>query len=325
MKYTEDNNIQEKPVFTIEDTDNNASSQEILEEPVITIECDDDMEPDNAPSAVVKNRSRLKAWGMRLLWLVATVAIVLGCYQGIRLYNYYYNIGVSISVSPKDNIKKLDGMKAQGGPSEVVQRKDSVLGVALNIYELHNVKAEMTLAEPDTADHTVLMYTRTADYTTTGKYLGSLVIDGEEKQSDVSRLGYCAVASGNMVIGVSRFDDMKEHMTDRDGSYFRQFVLVSNGELPQRFFLHGKVERKALARTADDQLCIVETCHPETLWDFADALREYGYVDAVYLTGGNESGFYRAPDGKPHFTEKAAAYRTDKHHGVAPWLVLKKR
>ena len=325
MKYTEDNNIQEKPVFTIEDTENNASSQEILEEPVITIECDDDMEPDNAPSAVVKNRSRLKAWGMRLLWLVATVAIVLGCYHGIRLYNYYYNIGVSISVSPKDNIKKLDGMKAQGGPSEVVQRKDSVLGVALNIYELHNVKAEMTLAEPDTADHTVLMYTRTADYTTTGKYLGSLVIDGEEKQGDVSRLGYCAVACGNMVIGVSRFDDMKEHMADRDGSYFRQFVLVSNGELPQRFFLHGKVERKALARTADDRLCIVETCHPETLWGFADALREYGYVDAVYLTGGNESGFYRAPDGKPHFTEKAAAYRTDKHHGVAPWLVLKKR
>ena len=325
MKSTEDNNIQEKPIFTIEDTENNASSQEILEEPVITIECDDDMEEDNATSAVVKKRSRLKAWGMRLLWLIAIVAIVLGCYGGIRLYNYYYNIGVSISVSPEDNIKKLDGMKGQDGPSEVVLKTDSVLGVALNIYELHNVKAEMTLAEPDTADQSVLLYTRTADYTATGKYQGSLVINGEELQSDVSRLGYCAVAGGNMVIGVSRFDDMKEHMTDRDGSYFRQYVLVSNGELPQRFFLHGKVERKALARTAADRLCIVETRHPETLWDFADALREYGYADAVYLTGGNESGFYRDPDGKPHFTEKAAAYRTDKHHGVAPWLVLKKR
>ena len=64
MKSTEDNNIQEKPIFTIEDTENNASSQEILEEPVITIECDDDMEEDNATSAVVKKRSRLKAWGM---------------------------------------------------------------------------------------------------------------------------------------------------------------------------------------------------------------------------------------------------------------------
>ena len=324
MKHTEDNNIQEKPIFMIEDTDNNASSQEILEEPVITIESDDDIEPD-APSAVVKKRSRLQTWGMRLLWLVAIVVVVLGCYKAIRLYNYYYNIGVSVSVSPKDNIQKLDGMKAEGGPSEVVMKTDSVLGVAINIYELHNVKAEMTLEEPDTADHNVLMYTRTADYTATGKYLGSLVIDGEEKQNDVSRLGYCAIANGNIVIGVSRFDDMKEHMIDHDGSYFRQFMLVSNGELPQRFFLHGKVERKALVRTADDRICIVETRHAETLWDFADALREYGYVDAIYLTGGNESGFYRAPDGTAYFTEKAAQYRADKHHGVAPWLVLKKK
>ena len=324
MKQTEDNNIQEKPIFMIEDTDNDASSQEILEEPIITIECDDDMESDS-PSAVVKKRSRLQTWGMRLLWFVATVVLVLGCYKAIRLYNYYYNIGVSISVSPKDNIKKLDGMKSEGGPSEVDLKNDSVLGVAINIYELHNVKAEMTLEEPDTADQNMLMYTRTSDYTSTGKYIGSLVIDGEEKRSDASRLGYCAIENGNIVIGVSRFDDMKEHMIDRDGSYFRQFMLVSNGELPQRFHLHGKVERKALVRTADDHICIIETRHPETLWDFADALREYGYVDAIYLTGGNESGFYRAPDGTAYFTEKAAQYRTDKHHGVAPWLVLKKK
>ena len=264
-------------------------------------------------------------WSLAIMWFVATVVLVFGSYGAIRLYNYYYNIGVSISVSPKDNIKKLDSMQAQNGSSSVVLKTDSVLGVALNIYELHNVKAELTLVEPDTADHSVLMYTRTADYTAMGKYIGSLVVDGEQKRSDASRLGYCAIAKGNMVIGISRFDDMCEHMVERDGSYFRQFVLVSNGELPQRFFLHGKVERKALARTTDDRLCIVETPHPETLWDFADALREYGYVDAIYLTGGNESGFYRTPDGTAYFTEKAAKYRTDKHHGVAPWLVLRKR
>ena len=197
--------------------------------------------------------------------------------------------------------------------------------MALDIYELHNVQAEVSLQEPDTADQSVLLYTRTADYTSTGKYIGSLVIDGEQKRSDVSRLGYCAIAKGNMVIGISRFDDMREHIVERDGSYFRQFVLVSNGELPQCFFLHGKVERKALARTADDRLCIIATRHPETLWDFADALREYGYVDAIYLTGGNESGFYRAPNGTAYFTDKAAKYRTVKHHGVAPWLVFRTR
>lgn len=323
MKHKEDSQILEKPKFTIED-DNNTSAQEILEEPIITIERTDDT-ADTDWRAPLNKRSRLLKWGMTIIWFVATVIIVLGCYGAIRLYNYYYNIGVSISVSPKDNIKKLDSMQAQNGSSSVELKTDSVLGVALDIYELHNVQAELSLQEPDTADQSVLLYTRTADYTSTGKYIGSLVIDGEEKQNDASRLGYCAIKSGNMVIGISRFDDMREHMVERDGSYFRQFMLVSNGKLPQRFFLHGKVERKALARTADDRLYVIATRHPETLWDFADALREYGYVDAIYLTGGNESGFYRAPDGTAFFTEEAAQYRTDKHHGVAPWLVLRKR
>ena len=324
MKHTEDNGTQEKPKFMIEDNDNNTSSQEILEEPIITIESSEETDCQSS-FATIKKRSRLQKWGRGIIWFVATVALVFGCYGTILLYNYYYNIGVSISVSPKDNIKKLDSMQVQKGSSEVVLKTDSVLGVALDIYELHNVRAELSLVEPDTADQSVLMYTRTADYTSAGKYIGSLVVDGEEKQSDASRLGYCAIEKGNMVIGVSRFDDMQEHMIERDGSYFRQFVLVSNGELPHRFSLHGKVERKALARTADDRLCIIATRHPETLWDFADALREYGYVDAIYLTGGNESGFYRAPDGTAYFTEKAAKYRTDKHHGVAPWLVLRMR
>lgn len=324
MRPTEDKNIHEIPNFMVEDSDNNVSSQDMHEKPIITIEYEDDV-ANNSSVTIQRKRSRLQTWKVCVLWFVSTVLLVFGCYICIRLYNYYYNIGVSISVSPKDNIQKLENMKAQQGSSEIVMKTDSVLGVALNIYEMHNVKAELTLVEPDTIDHSVLMYTRTADYTSTGEYIGSLVIDGEEKQSDVSRLGYCAMEGGNIVIGISRFDDMKKHVIDHDGSYFRQFMLVSNGELPQRFFLHGKVERKALARTADDRICIVETRYPETLWSFADALREYGYVDAIYLTGGNESGFYRAPDGTAYFTEKAQQYRTDKHHGVAPWLVLRKK
>lgn len=324
MRHTENNRIQEKSKFTIEDDNNNASSQEILEEPIITIERSDDIETVSSPAPTSK-RSWLQKWSLGIIWFLTTMTLVFGCYGAIRLYNYYYNIGVSISLSPEDNIKKLDSMHTQNCSSEVVLKTDSVLGVALDIYELHNVRAELSLQEPDTADHSVLLYTRTADYTSTGKYIGSLVVDGEEKQSDVSRLGYCAIEKGNMVIGISRFDDMQEHMIERDGSYFRQFVLVSDGELPQRFSLHGKVERKALARTVDDCLCVIATRHPETLWDFADALREYGYVDAIYLTGGNESGFYRAPNNTPYFTEKAVRYRTDKHHGVAPWLVLRKR
>ena len=54
MKHTDDN-IQEKPIFMIENVDNDAPSQETLEEPVITIEHDDDMEQNTLP-AIVKKR-----------------------------------------------------------------------------------------------------------------------------------------------------------------------------------------------------------------------------------------------------------------------------
>lgn len=323
MKYQDNNNnnIPEKPIIVIEDSDSPSSAQEHLEEPVITIETDE----SPYSGVTMKKRSRWKT-GLRYMAAVVVLIVVLtGGYLAVRLYNYYYNIGVSISVSPKENIEKLAGMKPQEGKPEVALRSDSVLGVALNMYELRHVQVEMTLEEPDTADWSVLLYTRTVDYTATGKYLGSLVINGKQLQSDASRLGYCAIADGNMVIGISRSDKVKNYVEERKGSYFRQFMLVSNGELPTRFLLHGKVERRALGRTADDRIYVIETRHAETLWDFADALREYGFVDAIYLTGGNESGFWRDPEGIGHFTEKAAHYRMDKHHGVAPWLVLRKR
>ena len=35
--------------------------------------------------------------------------------------------------------------------------------------------------------------------------------------------------------------------------------------IPAKFQLHGKVERRALARTSDDHLYYIETRHPETL------------------------------------------------------------
>ena len=319
----------------------NAPQQKQLVEPIITVENDD----DNAERSYIANMSRPTSncedmgnespepkkqnkWKKLLIGISKTLVgmlIVIGTYAIIHYYNYYYNIGVCISVTPEENIEKLDSAKASTDKSQITLKPDSVLGVALNIYELQNVKAEMTLEEPDTADQNILMYTRTADYATMGHYIGSLVINGKELENSSARLGYCAVVDGNMVIGISRFDDVKDYAIDHKGSFFRQFILVSKGELPGQYYLHGKVERKALARTADDHICIVETAHRETLWDFADALREYGYVDAIYLTGGANSGFYRDVTGAGHLRTKVSRHTASIRPDQAPWLVLKKR
>lgn len=119
-----DNNIQEKPVVTIETDD--ASNFET-----------------SGNTLMVKKRSRWKTVLRYTVAVIVLLVVLSGGYGVVRLYDYYYNIGVSVSVSPTENIEKLVGMKQPSGTSEVAL------------------------------------------------------------QSDVSRLGYCAIADGNMVIGIS--------------------------------------------------------------------------------------------------------------------------
>ena len=186
MEHTEDNPLQEQPLFTIENETDDPTAEAVGEAPIITIEPDTDdptaeavgeapiitierydVEDERQLPPAVKKRSALQTWSLRLLWFVSAAVLLVGLYAATRLYNYYYNLGVSISVSPTDNLRKLDHMRMENGPSEVLLKRDSVLGVAIDIYEWHNVKAELTLAEPDTADHNGLVYTRTAHYTAT--------------------------------------------------------------------------------------------------------------------------------------------------------------
>ena len=200
---------------------------------------------------------------------------------------------------------------------------DSILGVALDVYAIHGLRASIEFQEPDTADTSVFLYCRSADHQADGNYLGSLVVKGEEKQSDRSRLGYMGMVDNQMVIGISRSDKVKDYCQENGGSFFRQFILVSNGVIPQRFFLHGKVERRAIGRK-DDTFFYIATRNKETLWDFADALREYGFIDAIYITGGNDYGYYRNSDGERHDIGKIEDYPHEKWKGIIPWLVFRR-
>ena len=133
-----------------------------------------------------------------------------------------------------------------------------------------------------------------------------------------------AMLGNNSVIGISRSEKVKDFVEERGGSFFRQFILVSDGTIPTRFFLHGKVERRAIGRI-DDQLYFIATRHKETLWDFADALREYGFIDAIYITGGNDYVFYRGKDGVKHDIGDSTDYPHKKWKEIIPWLVFRNK
>ena len=291
------------------------------EVPIIIIERDE--QPQTKESVVkLVAPSWKRKWLKQLLTLVAVGCLMVAVLVGYYFWNYYYNIGVSVSVSPDQNIEKLQQPVKHEMP-EVVLTSDSILGVAMDFYAIHGLKANIEFEEPDTADTSVYLYCRSADHKADGTYLGSLVVDGDVRQSDTHRLGYMAMVGGNSVIGISRSEKVKDFVQEHGGSFFRQFILVSDGTIPGRFFLHGKVERRAIGRIGD-QLYYIATCNKETLWDFADALREYGFIDAIYITGGADYVYYRSKDGIRHDIGDRADYPQTKWKGIIPWLVFRK-
>ena len=295
-------------------------NKQIPEVPIIIIERDEQPPPKEVVTKVVAP-SRKQKWLKRFLALAAIGCMMVAALAGYYLWNYYYNIGVSVSVTPEQNIEKLQKPAKQETP-EVVMTSDSILGVAMDFYAIHGLKASIEFEEPDTVDTSVYLYCRSADHKADNTYIGSLVVNGEERQSDTHRLGYMAMLGGNSVIGISRSEKVKDYVQEHGGSFFRQFILVSNGEIPGRFFLHGKVERRAIGRI-DDQLYFIATRHKETLWDFADALREYGFIDAIYITGGADYVFYRDKDGIRHDIGNPSGYPQKKWKGIIPWLVFR--
>ncbi len=280
------------------------------------------IENDDAQPSLETDRSakvdRWKKWLRRLLMALVMALMVILAFIAFKAWNYYFNIGVPVSTTPADNIKKLQMQPAEE-TAEVVLSSDSILGVSIDFYALHGLRAGIEFQEPDTADTSVFLYCRSADHQADGKYIGSLVVDGDERQSDCSRLGYMGMVDNRMVIGISRSEKVKDYCQENGGSFFRQFILVSNGVIPQRFFLHGKVERRAIGRK-DNTLYFITTRHKETLWDFADALREYGFIDAIYITGGTDFCYYRDKAGNRHDIGDTSDYPHTKWKEIVPWL-----
>lgn len=208
-------------------------------------------------------------------------------------------------------------------------REDSILGVIMDIYSLDCLRASLEWQFPDTADYSLVMFMRSADYHPDGRSLGPVVVDGvgSAKKATDSRDGYVAISpSGKTVIGISSDDDIEKWTRQNKGDFFRQMVLLDDGELPRDFILRGKVERGAIASTVDGKLYYIVTRNKESMYDFADAMREYGFVDAIYMTGGNAYSFYRDTDGHSH-TNSATLDKIRKYESnplLQPLLVFRR-
>lgn len=254
--------------------------------------------------------------------IITIVCILFICF---RPSNPHFEVSSSIP----DAIN-LETLKKPYSPSSkgTVITTDSVLGVGFDMFPLNGLKASLETDIPSRDDKSVVLFLRSADYYPDGSMIGDVVMDGKKLPSKhgKSRPAYVAMSKeGALTFGISDNKKLEKYAESSGGSFFRQFVLLGDGELPSKFELHGKVERAALGRMTDGSLYYIVTHGRETMYDFADALREYGFIDAVYLTGGNNYTFYRDTLGTPHYSprvlEKLAKYSREPL--PAPLLVFR--
>ncbi|MDE6682298.1 MAG: phosphodiester glycosidase family protein, partial [Muribaculaceae bacterium] len=245
----------------------------------------------------------------RAIWIVVSLLVVVIVACALWRYRFWFmNPNVTSSVSDGDNIAYLSSRTPMPeGIKGVEVAEDSILGVAFTSYPLQGLRGSIERELPDTADRSVVLMMRSADYYPDGKVIGTMVIDGTPipAKERRTRPGYVALSKdGKTAIGISLTDRVSDRAADSVGSFFRQFAILGNGELPAAFALHGKVERGAIGRMADGSLHYFLTRNRESMYDFADALREYGVMDAGYITGGNGYEFYRDKDGVAHVSQR---------------------
>ncbi|MDE6022209.1 MAG: phosphodiester glycosidase family protein [Muribaculaceae bacterium] len=283
------------------------------------IDVDDESVSDSRPTEIPeisierdsKEISHIKGKGIFLsekkykkVW---STALAIACLSGLAalIWNILMKSSADTAIGRNVDADNISALLIQYTPTSkgIAPKSDSILGVAMDLYPLDGLGASLEWEFPDTTDHSLVMFMRSADYHPDGRSLGPVVVDGVEsdnKASD-SRDGYVAVSpSGKVVIGISPKDDVEKWTRQNNGDFFRQMVLLNDGELPRDFILRGKVERGAIVSTVDGNLYYVVTRNKESMYDFADALREYGFVDAVYMTGGNAYSFYRDAEGNSH-------------------------
>lgn len=175
--------------------------------------------------------------------------------------------------------------------------------VPLTIYSLDCElpacsRASLQMGMPDREDTSLLLAVMAADVRAdNGGIVGDFVVDGRQLARGEKKEGYCAILDGVPVVGRGGEAALKRAV-DQKGSFFRQYVLVSDGvAMPPK--PKGKNHRRALC-VMGHRMFVVASGDRESYHDFATALADLGVDDAIALVGSESLLMYRAKGGLLH-------------------------
>lgn len=235
----------------------------------------------------------------RKMW-IAVIAVIVMLSTALffwLLFKFTMQDGdVSVLKLKEDVAQMVKDSVSYEEKSSVSVITDSINDVLLDIYSLVNLKAELSTVLPNEKDPTVLYVAQIANTSKKGEEaLEGLVLKGKQLSIDKSKAGYCAIINGRISLGSSLTEDVRDYCIDSQGYFFRQYSLVTNGQI-QENGLKGKAVRRALAKQGND-IYVVESWNRESLYDFSEALADIGITDAIYLASGDTYTYYRDEEG----------------------------
>lgn len=263
---------------------------------------------DTTPS--LANKKKFFGWQRAALAVIILLLLAILAWLGWGYYQHHrwaVNFEYPVSRSSAQIITDLNKTGQIKGDSVHVFTADSIDGVTMRFYNLAGLKASMSREMPADSDSSVVLVTQGWDYYFDDAkqylFLGDFVYNGKMLAQGTGKAGFVAVTTKGWQMGISQEDSVRDYIISQGASMFRQFALVSAGQIClKQFALKGKVHRRALARKPGDVTAYyVETVNKESLYDFAEALADYGFIDAVYLTGADGTEpVYRDADGILH-------------------------
>ncbi|MBO7625081.1 MAG: hypothetical protein J6S82_07255, partial [Bacteroidales bacterium] len=185
----------------------------------------------------------------------------------------------------------------QSAAATVLVRDTTVNDVPLRLQTPVNAVPSLHIGIPDSNDASLLLALQAADIRADNQQIvGAFVLDGELLSRGLSKKGFCAIIGGIIRIGMAESTPLLEEAIEKEGCFFRQYPLVSDGRMVENK-PKGKALRHALCEL-DGRITVVSSLSRESFHDFAQALADLGVRQAISLSGGESFGF-RHLQGQP--------------------------
>lgn len=236
----------------------------------------------------------------KITWFISS-AIVLLIIVGIiflltnqkeQTPEYYFEPEQIVSVGQSIPIVTSDSTGNTNENPFIEVSEESANDVSLLIYTPYNATMSLMIGMPDESDSTIVFAAMAADIRKDNmEIVGDFILSGKRLARGVAKKGYAAIIDNNITIAVGESTPLLQQAIDHNGSFFRQYPLVYNGELIENKPKNKSVRRALAVR--NDQVIMVESKNRESFHDFSQALIDIGISNAIYLVGSDAYGWYR--------------------------------